>query len=50
MTHSRVDQASIERATKIVQANLPPRYFVLDQLERYVIGTQYAHLAPWGRE
>lgn len=50
MTYSRVDQASIERATKIVQANLPPRYFVLDQLERYVIGTQYAHLAPWGQE
>lgn len=50
MTHSRVDQASIRKATEIVQANLPPRYFVLDQLERYVIGTQYAHLAPWGQE
>jgi hypothetical protein len=48
VTHSRVDEASLKKATDIVRANLPPRYFVLDQLERYVIGTQYEHLAPWG--
>jgi hypothetical protein len=50
MTPQRVEQASIEKAQKIVQANLSPRYFVLDQLERYTIGTQYAHLARWGQE
>ena len=50
MTSNRVDQASLQKAQGILCANLPPRYFVLDQLERYVLGTQYAHLAPWKRE
>lgn len=50
MTSHRVDAAAYEHAKKILCANLPPRYFVLDQLERYVKGTQYEHLAPWTRE
>jgi hypothetical protein len=38
---NRVDTTSLRRAEKVLRANLPPRFFRLDTLERYVEGTQY---------
>ncbi len=47
MTTNRVDPESFKKANDVLCANLSQRYWQLDQLERYVLGTQYAHLAPW---
>lgn len=44
---NRVDAASWRRAEKTLRANLPPRYYRLDQLERYVEGTQYEGKPSW---
>lgn len=39
-----------DRAQKTLRANLPPRYFRLDRLERYVDGTQYEGRPHWWDE
>lgn len=38
---NRVDATALRRAEKVLRANLPPRYYRLDTLERYVEGKQY---------
>lgn len=43
MPSNQVDQLAREQAERIAQANLSPRYCELDNLERYVDGTQYDH-------
>lgn len=47
---NRVDSESYQRAQEVLRANIPPRYSRLDQLGRYVEGTQYEGLANWWRE